>query len=192
MCSSQLKNKHLAAMFSGSEAGSYLRLVDFCTGREKRVSRRESVVFISATSEIVLGSTCLAKDVSRLLGFGFRVPSFGFRICQERDCLGQYLPCQRWSKASGFRVSVSRFRVSGFGFWVSGFGVWVSDFGFRVPGFGFRVRQERDCLGQHLSCQRHIKSFGFRVSGSGFRVSGLSGARFSWAIPALPKTYPGL
>jgi len=130
-------------MCSGSEAGSYVRLIDFVYHSTLGVTviKKEGVHLVldvfgkgSLVHDKVLGpDRCVLPPCIRYSVFGIRVSAFGFRI-----------------SGFGFRVS-----VSGFGFRYSGFGFRVS-----VSGFGFRFRFR-------------VQGSGFRVQVSGFRVKGL-------------------
>jgi len=91
-CSSQLKNNYFTEMCSGSEAGSYSRLIDF-VHPSMRLNTIEALTghrkspFASATcssqlknnyfTEMCSGSE--AGSYSRLTDFKFRISDFGFR-----------------------------------------------------------------------------------------------------------------
>jgi len=97
--SSQFKNNNFTEMCSGSEAGSYLRLIDSCITQLKAQGPAISCNKSKEEEEEglrVQGSVCRGFRVS---GSGFRVPGFGFRV-----------------SGFGFRFSVFVFRVSCFGF----------------------------------------------------------------------------
>jgi len=111
------------------EAGSYLRLIDFCITQLK--AQGPARTCNESKEEEEAPPAWRFGSAFRVSGFGFRVSGLGF----------------------GFRVSGFGFRVSGFGYRVPGLGSGfqvsrlprfrfrVSGFGYRVPGlsFGFQV-----------------------------------------------------
>ena len=113
------ENNYFTEMCSGSEACSYLRLVDFVCHSTLglKVIKRER----ERGTQIGGGATCARALLTGLKATPtpFRVPGFGLRV-------------------SGFelRVSCFVFRVSGFGFRVSGFGLRVAGLRFGVAGGG--------------------------------------------------------
>ena len=107
-------NNYFTEMCSGSETGSYSRLIDFCIKCGMFARRR---TWVLEGGEDVDGVIRM-----QVQGSGLRVQGSGCRV-----------------QGSGFRVKGSGFRVQGSGFRVQGAGFRVQGSGFAVEGLGIRI-----------------------------------------------------